>query len=199
MKKSKTSFYMNNLLKKSINKYQKTQDSIYEIQKISNEVRTSSKKAIALLRRDNTKESKKIIKKIENFFRLINKTIKRNKDLINQSFYKEAVEEYVEAITFYNFLTKPNKGISKSKFVEVKPEEIIAGICDFTGELLRRTITIASVENFKQIGEYKKIIENIAEQLTKIGFKGKLRQKYDEVERNLRKIEDIIYDIKLKK
>lgn len=190
---------MNNLLKKSINKYQKTQDSIYEIQKISNEVRTSSKKAIALLRRDNTKESKKIIKKIENFFRLINKTIKRNKDLINQSFYKEAVEEYVEAITFYNFLTKPNKGISKSKFVEVKPEEIIAGICDFTGELLRRTITIASVENFKQIGEYKKIIENIAEQLTKIGFKGKLRQKYDEVERNLRKIEDIIYDIKLKK
>ena len=187
---------MNNLLKKSINKYQKTQDSIYEIQKISNEIRALSKKAIALLRRDNTKESKKIIEKIENFFRLINKTIKRNKDLINQSFYKEAVEEYIEAITFYNFLTKPNKGVPK--FVEVKPEEIIAGICDFTGELLRRAITIASVENFKQIGEYKKIIENIAEQLTKIGFRGKLRQKYDEVERNLRKIEDIIYDIKLK-
>jgi len=188
---------MNNLLKKSINKYQKTQDSIYEIQKISNEIRALSKKAIALLRRDNTKESKKIIKKIENLLRLINKTIKRNKDLIDQSFYKEAVEEYIEAITFYNFLTKPNKGVPK--FVEVKPEEIIAGICDFTGELLRRAITIASVENFKQIGEYKKIIENIAEQLTKIGFKGKLRQKYDEVERNLSRIEDIIYDIKLKK
>ncbi|MDP2966802.1 MAG: hypothetical protein Q8N87_00045, partial [bacterium] len=107
MKKSKTSFYMNNLLKKSINKYQKTQDSIYEIQKISNEVRTSSKKAIALLRRDNTKESRKIIKKIENFFRLINEAIKRNRDLLNQGFYKEAVEEYIEAITFYNFLTKP--------------------------------------------------------------------------------------------
>ena len=117
--------------------------------------------------------------------------------MIDQSFYKEAVEEYIEAITFYNFLTKPNKGVPK--FVEVKPEEIIAGICDFTGELLRRAITIASVENFKQIGEYKKIIENIAEQLTKIGFKGKLRQKYDEVERNLSRIEDIIYDIKLKK
>ena len=187
---------MNNLLKKSINKYQKTQDSIYEIQKISNEIRALSKKAIALLRRDNAEESKKIIKKIENFLRLINKTIKRNKDLINQSFYKEAVEEYIEAITFYNFLTKPNKGVPK--FVEVKPEEIIAGICDFTGELLRRAITIASVENFKQIGEYKKIIENIAEQLTKIGFKGKLRQKYDEVERNLIRIENIIYDIKLK-
>ena len=187
---------MNNLLKKSINRYQKTQDSIYEIQKISNEIRALSKKAIALLRRDNTKESKKIIKKIENFFRSINKVITRDKDLIGQSFYKEAVEEYIEAITFYNFLTKSNKGVPK--FVEVKPEEIIAGTCDFTGELLRRAITIASVENFKQIGEYKKIIENIAEQLTKIGFKGKLRQKYDEVERNLIRIENIIYDIKLK-
>lgn len=188
---------MNNLLKKSINKYQKTQNPMYEIQKISNEIRALSKKAIALLRRDNTEESKKIIGEIENFFRLVNKTIKRNKGLANQSFYKEAVEEYIEAITFYNFLAKPNKEVPK--FVEAKPEEIIAGICDFTGELLRRAITIASVENFKQIGEYKKIIENIAEQLTKIGFRGKLRQKYDEVERNLSKIEDIIYDIKLKK
>ncbi len=188
---------MNNFFKKSIDKYQKAQDSIYGIQKISNEVRALSKKAIALLRRDNAEESKKIIKKIENFFRLINKAITRDKGLIEQSFYKEAVEEYIEAITFYNFLTKSDKGVPK--FVEVKPEEIIAGTCDFTGELLRKAITIASVENFKQIGEYKKIIEDIAEQLTKIGFKGKLRQKYDEVERNLSKIEDIIYDIKLKK
>jgi predicted translin family RNA/ssDNA-binding protein len=187
---------MNNLLKKSINKYQKTQDVIHEIQKNSNEIRSLSKQVIALLRRDNIQESTKLIKRIEGLFRLSNKTIKNNKELINQSFYKEAVEEHIEAITLYNFLTKSNK--KAPEFIEVGEEEIIAGICDFTGELLRRAITIASVENFKQIKEYKKIIENIAEQLTKICFKGKLRQKYDEVERNLSKIEDIIYDIKLK-
>jgi len=188
---------MNNILKKSIKEYQENQDLLYRIQKLSNEIRTSSKEAIALLRRENIKESKKTIKNIENRFKLINKVVKQDKDLLNQSFYKEAVEEYIEAITFYNFLTKSNKGVPK--FVEVKPEEIIAGVCDFTGELLRRAITVASVDNFKQIGGYKKVIENIAEQLTKIGFKGKLRQKYDEAERNLSKIEDIIYDIKLKK
>ncbi len=188
---------MNNLLKKSIKEHQETQELIYEIQKISNEIRVASKKAIALLRRDNIKESEKIIEKVENLFRLINKIIKKNKDLVNQVSYREAVEEYIEAITFYNFLTKSEK--ETPDFIKVGPEEIISGICDFTGELIRRAITIASAENLEQLLSYKKVIENISEELTKIGFTGKLRRKYDETERNLRKIENIIYDIKLKK
>lgn len=188
---------MKNLLKKSVKEYQGTQDLIYETQKLSNKIRATSKKAIALLRRDNIKESEKMIKEVESLFGLINKRIKKNKDLINQSFYKEAVEEYIEAITFYNFLTKSKRRIPD--LVEIRPEEVISGTCDFTGELVRRAITIANVENFKQLLLYKKVIEDIAEELTKVGFRGKLRQKYDEVERNLRKIEDILYDIKLKK
>ena len=187
---------MNQLLKKSIKEYQKTQEIIYRIQGFSNEIRARSKKAIALLRRDNIKESKRIILEIENNFRAINKLVKKNDGLTSQNFYKEAVEEYVEAIIFYNFLTKSKKEIPG--FVKVKPEEIISGICDFTGELVRRAITVAGVENFKQLVLYKKVIENVAEELTRIGFRGKLRQKYDEVERNLRKIEDILYDIKLR-
>lgn len=168
---------------------------MYEIQKLSNEARANSKKAISLLRRNNIKESKRTIKGI-NLFRLINKAVKKNKDLIEQNFYKEAVEEYIEAITLYSFLTKYKKEIPG--FIKTEPEEIISGICDFTGELVRRAITIASVESFGELISYKKAIENVAEQLAKIGFNGKIRQKYDEVERNLRKVEDIIYDIKLK-
>ena len=148
------------------------------------------------MRRDNIKESKKIIKESEDIFKLINKIIEKNIDLLNRSFYKEAVEEYIEAVTFYNFLTKSKKGAPD--FIDVGPEEIISGTCDFTGELVRKAITIASPERLRELFLYKKTIENIVEQLTKIGFRGKLRRKYDEVERNLRKIEDILYDIKLK-
>jgi len=187
---------MNNLLKKSVKEYQESQDLIYGIQKLSNNIRAKSKKAIALLRRDKIKESKEIIKEVEKIFRLINKIIKKNRDLIKQNFYKEAVEEYIEAITFYNFLIKSKRKIPD--FVKAGPEEIISGTCDFTGELVRRTITVGNLENLRQLLVYKKTIEKIAEVLTEVGFRGKLRQKYDEVERNLRKIEDIIYDIKLK-
>jgi len=188
---------MDNLIKKSIKEYQKKQDLIYNLQKSSDQVRARSKKVIALLRRDNIKEGKKIIIEIEDIIKEINKIFKKNKSLTDQNSYKEGIEEYIEAITFFNFLTKSKKGIPD--FVRVESEEIVSGICDFTGELVRKTITIASVENLKQLSFYKKVIEEIVDELTKIGFKGKLRQKYDEVERNLKKIENILYDIKLKK
>lgn len=186
---------MENLLKKSAKKYQETQDVIYGVQKISNKIRAQSKKAIALLRRENIKESKKEISEVENLFKVVNKIVKKNKAPLNQSFYKEAVEEYIEAITFYNFLTKSKTKIPD--FIEAGPEEVISGCCDFTGELVRRAVTEASPGNFQKLVLYKKTIENIVEELTRIGFRGKLRQKYDESERNLRKIEDILYDMKI--
>ncbi len=188
---------MINILRKSIKEHQENQDLLYRIQKLSNEIRVSSKKAIALLRRENIKESEKTIEDIDNRFKLINKILKQHKDLLNQNFYKEAAEEYIEAITFYNFLTKSQK--KTPKFIKAEPEEIISGICDFTGELVRKAITIASSKNLKALTSYQETVENIIQELTKVGFQGKLRQKYDEVERNLRKLEDIIYDIKLKK
>jgi len=188
---------MNNLLKKSIKKYQEKQDLIYKIQKFSNEIRAKSKKAIALLRRDNIKESQETIKKAERDFGLINKLVKKNSDLLNYGFYREAVEEYIEALTFYNFLTKSNKQIPD--FIKKGSEEIISGICDFTGELVRKAITIAHSKDSQEILLYKKAIEDVVEELTKIAFFGKLRQKYDEAERNLKRIEGILYEIKMKK
>jgi len=187
---------MKNLLKKSIKKYQEGQDLLYGVQKLSNEIRVRSKKAIALLRRDNIKESQKVIKEAENLFKLINKFTKKNEDLLNHHFYREATEEYVEALVYYNFLKKSKLKIPD--FIEIKPEEIISGICDFTGELLRKAITIAEKRNMKQLNLYKRTMEDVVEQLTKIGFRGKLRQKYDETERNLKKIERILYEIKMK-
>ena len=96
-----------------------------------------------------------------------------------------------------DFLAKDKRKISK--FTKAGPEEIISGVCDFTGEVVRKAISVADAKNLKKLNLWKKEIESVAEELTKIGFKGKLRQKYDEVERNLKKMESIIYDIKLRK
>lgn len=188
---------MNNLLKKSIKKYQQGQDLLYRLQKFSNQIRAGSKKAVALLRRDNIKESQKAIEKAERDFGLINKLVKKNSDLLNRGFYKEAVEEYIEALTFYNFLTESHKQIPD--FVKAEPEEIIGGICDFTGELVRKAITIVHSKHSQEILLYKEAVEDIVEELTKIALMGKLRQKYDETEKNLKKIESILYEIKLNK
>ena len=206
---------MINLLKESIKKYQKVQGLTQKIQKPSNEIRVKSKTAIALLRRDNIKEGEKLLKEAEKQIKLIDGIIKKNKNLANCGFYKEAIEEYAEAVAFYNFISKLQRFSKKKKYgcrdflrsqkkeisgiAKIGSEEIISGICDFTGEVTRKAITIGSVENFEQLVLCKEIVECVVEELTMVGFRGKLRHKYDETERNLKKIESIIYDIKLKK
>lgn len=186
---------MKNLLKKSVKEYQKSQDLSLEVGRFSNEARTLSKGAIALLRRGNITDSEEKLKKAEKIFESINKIARNNKELLN-GLYREAVEEYIEAIIFYNFLTKSEKEIPD--YIEARSDDIISGICDFTGELARRAVNIANKDSIKELILYKEVIENVVGELTKIGFKGKARQKYDEAERNLRKIEDILYDIRLK-
>ena len=184
------------MLKKAIRDYFSKLKINSEAQKICQEIRIASKQTIALMRRDNVKEAKDIFARIETLFKRVNKLISQEKSIVFEHFYKEAVEEYVEAVNFFNFLTKKKKNLPT--FVKVAPEEIISGICDFTGELVRRAVNLADTQNLRTLQHYQKTIEDIAEILTKIGFRGKLRQKYDEVERNLNKLEHIIYDIKIK-
>lgn len=188
---------MNNLLKKSIKQYQRGQDLSCGAERLSNQIRIKSKRAISLLRRAHFQAGDKLLREAENHFRLINRLVKKNSHLFGQPFYKEAVEEYVEALMLKDFLVGSRRGIPA--FIKIGPEEIISGLCDFTGELVRRAVTIAGPERLAELSEYKKIVENIAEEMTKVGFKGKLRQKYDEVERNLKRLEEILYEVKMRR
>lgn len=184
-------------MQKSIQEYQTGQTAVSELKKYSDQIRRRAKKAIALLRRDNLRESREVVEEIENIFKTTNKLVQKNSDLVNIGFYKEAVEEYLEAKVFFNFLSPADRKIPV--FIKAKPEEIIGGFCDFTGELVRKAITLAGSRNQEKILDYKEAVEKVIEELTKIGLEGKLRQKYDETERNLRRIEDILYDLMVRK
>ncbi len=185
------------MLKQAISGFFKKLKSGSDARRIANEIRIDSKKSIALLRRDNFKQAKDLFKHINNNFKEINKVAKQEPGTIYEGFYSEAVEEYIEALTFYQFLSKDKNEMPK--YIKATPEHIIAGICDFTGELVRKSVNLAKKENLKQLEKFHKTIDNIAEELTRIGLRGKLRHKYDEVERNLRRMEQILYDIRLKR
>jgi len=187
---------MLNMLKKNIGKYQKKQDLELRVQPRANKIRTSSKQITALLRRNNIKQAKELFVEITCDWRSINKAANDSHDLLNLSCYKEAAEEYVEALAYWSFLASVD--LSIPEFVRVDTEEVISGICDFTGELVRRAITEASAENIDKINTDKKITEDIVEELTKIRLGKKMRSKYDDAERNLKKLENVIYDIKMK-
>lgn len=175
-----------------LKRYQRYQLLRQQLKVIAEQVRANAKLATSLLRRDDYKQASALIKKCESFLKQGQKMINRAGGLANEGFWREAMEEYVEAKVYYSFLRlEPLKFLEG---VEIGVEEALGGVCDFTGELVRKAISLNSGDKLKQTYHYKSLVEKIVLALSKISFSGKLRSKYDQVERNLKRLEEILYE-----
>jgi len=184
-----------NDVKKILSRYVLLKKSGSILKKLSDEIRTKSKTAGAILRRRNDKDADILIKKSEALLYQAKKIIKVNPELAHLGFYREAVEEYVEAKIYYCYLT--SKVLKFPKTVDIGIEEQIGGIADFTGELVRHAVTIANDDVYKEIDKYKKLLQDFTEIFANISFSGKLRQKHDDLERNLKRLEEILYRLRI--
>ncbi len=182
-----------NKLKKD---YQKQNSERRQIISLSNIVLHDSKRIIFSLHRGEIKEAEKkfdeiesILKKLENKFGF--------RRVLEEGAYKASVEEYVEAKTLY--LVIKGKKINKFPNIKLNFDSYLGGICDLTGELVRRAINEASRGNKDEVEKIKQIISDIMSELVEFDLTGYLRTKYDQARGNLRKIEQISYDINIRK
>jgi translin len=182
-------------LQAALKEYESEQQILTTKRKQFELIRIAAKKAIALLRRANLQEAHKLITDCQESLTSLAPVIEQNSTLKESSFYKEATEEFAEAWIYYCFLNK-NEFSWPPKII-IDSEQQLGGFSDFTGELVRRAITEASTSNLKRIENYRNLTQNIVEELTQAGLSRKLRSKYDATERNLTKIENIIYDLRL--
>ena len=186
---------MRDVLEKYIDKYIDAQDNLHDLQKLASDARGFSKQAITLLRAGDFEDASYKLEKAKAGLQNISKKIEEKSEniLLSYGFYREAVEEYLEALALAVFLGV----LDREKFppsVSFGVEEMISGICDFTGELVRCAINLAGKDRdfvVEEIEKYKVEVESISGALSRVGFQGKLRQKYDEAERNLIKLENI--------
>ena len=74
-----------------------------EIIKMSGDAQQHSKKAIFALQRDDKAGCEERLKLAEGIFVDLYKKFKTDKDLFDEGSFKAAVEDYVEAIFFYNY------------------------------------------------------------------------------------------------
>lgn len=159
------------------------------IQQVS-EIIKLSKSIIYDTHRDNlsSAESKIIIieKKV--------KDLPRNTDTSSP---KIALQEFVEAITFYYYMryNKLPKLSSFSKF-NVDTEAYLLGLCDLSGELVRKAINLAIKEKFKEAINIKDLVSEIYWFFMKLDLRNsELRKKSDQIKWNLKKLEDVSWDI----
>lgn len=167
-----------------------------QIISLANIVLHDSKRVIFLLHREDIRKAEENLIGIEKILQKLEKNF--GKIRINEEgSYRAGAEEYAEAKIFYLLIT--GKKIDKIKEVNLNFESYLGGICDTTGELVRRATNQAADGNFGEVEKIKDIMNEIMDQLITFDMAGYLRTKYDQAKGNLRKIEQISYEIKIRK
>jgi len=192
------SYFMINkqFIKKLKQEYDSHETERRQIIGLSNVVLHDSKRVIFSLHRGDIKKAEeslveiaKVLANLENKFGVSR--------LAEEGAYKAGVEEYVEAKMFY--LVTCGQKVDKIKKVKLSVDSYLGGICDLTGELVRRAINQAAAGKISEVAKIRETISKIMAGLVEFDMTGYLRTKYDQAKTNLRKIEQINYEINIRK
>ncbi len=162
----------------------------------SNLILNNSKKAIFAIHRNDMELAKERLEENEDVIKKIKSDFGMDRATTEGSFMA-GLEEYAEAKLFFNFITTSK--IGKIKEIELPLESYLGGLCDLTGELVRLATNKAIDKKFSEIGKIKEIINEVLNELIDFDITGYLRTKYDQARNNLKKIEQMDYEINLRK
>ncbi len=156
-----------------------------------------SKQIIYNIHRNNLDSAKESSEKIKEELKNIDNITKNNPELASSGSYKVAVQEFVEAICYYEFAA--NKKIPKKSELGINSELYLLGLCDLSGELVRNGINKASKGEYEEVETIKDLVVEIYENLLQFDFRNsELRRKFDSLKYDVKKLEDVVFQIKLK-
>ncbi|MBI2106103.1 hypothetical protein HYT56_04680 [Candidatus Woesearchaeota archaeon] len=177
-----------------------------DLRNINKEMQLFDKRRDAMLQKchEAIRFSKRVIYAIHRDDKKVDSLAKELKEKIQQlrtrgelqfsATYKVAMQEYVEAICLYEFITKDKFPAQKELFVSAP--DYLSGLCDLTGELMRKANYLAINGNTKDALRVKELVDKIYEQLLQIDIRDNdLRKKFDSVKYNLQKLEDLALNI----
>ena len=177
-------------MRSEIAKRDETRESIIAL---SRDIITLSKQTIyATLRKDVPTAEAKLsdMKKGVTKLKSINISLDTN---ISQT----AFQEYVEAAAILHF-SKHGKLITR-KELDVDSESYLLGVCDLSGELVRKAVDDIINEKFDSAVKVKEMVALIYGEFLQFNLRNSdLRKKSDQIKWSLQKLEDLIYDVKMK-
>ncbi len=158
----------------------------------SREIINLSKRIIYALHRNDIKSASSYVKEIKKKKKALNTSVWLDTN-INQT----ALQEYVEALCYYHFIK--NKKIPTRALLKVDNESYLMGICDLTGELVRKAVNEVIKKNFKQATKIKDLVEEIYGEFLKFNLRNsELRKKSDQIKWSLKKLEDVVFELRTK-
>lgn len=163
----------------------------------ANDALHKSKQAIFSLHRDNLEEAKMKIDEAQKILKNLQKDFGKESKLRYEGSWIAAMEEFVEANLFFMFIA--NSQVGEIADLSIESNEYLGGFADYTGELLRRAVLLSIKRQFDAVEKIFEEINEAVNLLLEYNLTGQLRTKFDQAKRNLNKIEQILYEINLKK
>ena len=183
----------NNLVQK-FSEYDKQREALI---KKSRDVLKASKQLIYSLHRNDKKAAKTNLASIKTQFNQLTAIAKKDPSLQSEGSFKVAAQEYVEAVCYYGYVV--DKKIPTDKALKVSPSHYLLGLFDLTGELVRKAINDAIRGRTESVLEIKQFVEELYGQMIRFDFReSELRRNFDRVSRDLKKLEELVLNLKLK-
>lgn len=154
-----------------------------------------AKNAIFNIHRGDRAIARESLKKVEKELAIVVKDAHK-KNLRDQGSLKAAIEEFLEA--YYLLLVLEGKTLPPKLAFAPSADEQLSALADLTGELVRAATLEVTKKRYERIAEYRNATEELFGVLLSMNLRGTLRQKSDDARRNLRRLEEILYDVSLK-
>lgn len=167
-----------------------------ELQTISAEALGASKRAIFAFHREDREGGRGQLEEARRGLERGWKIVKKQPRIIHEGSWRAAQEEFVEADLFAQYLESGK--IGQVHGVSEDPDIFLGGLSDLTGELVRRAVSLATRRETKTIERIFEDVSVVIELLLKMDLTGSLRTKVDQAKQNLRKLEEIRYDLTLR-
>ncbi len=178
-------------LRKDIHTYDTEREKLIKQSRV---VLKLSKQIIYAVHRDEIKEAARLIKQIQAEKKKLDSIAQHNRKMGSEGSYKVAIQEYVEAILYFHFV-KNGELIN----LNVATEHFVLGLADLPGELVRKAVYLAGKGEVEKVNKIKDEVDMIYGELLKFDFRNNdIRRKVDSVKYDLRKLEDLVLDLKLK-
>ncbi len=158
--------------------------------RVARDVIKLSKLVIYSLHRNDVLEAKKHAIAMQKLVKLLSKSS------YDEGIGRVAFQEYVEAMAYLSFMVS-NK-IPSQKNLNVLTEDYLMGLCDFTGELVRRAVQDVIRGNRDDALKVRNLVEELYGMFLKFNLRnGELRKKADSIQWNLKKLDEIALGMKL--
>lgn len=117
--------------------------------------------------------------------------------LYSEGSWSAGAEEYLEAYFFTTFLKTKKLGAVPAQ-IHPKAEVLLGALADFTGEVLRAAVLSGADKDVRTIQRYRSIIAEVVAFMLPLYLTGQSRQKFDQAKKNLKRIEEILYEVKIR-